>query len=180
MQRTRCDRRGRPPAAEAGLAMPLAMAGSLLLLLGSLSVQTASLQLRLRSGAQLAQQRAEDELTSEAHRLVGALAVRHGCLLDLPLAEWDGAAAAVCVRSDELAALRGGPGSGRPHRLIDWRPAPWAPGGASSQTGRAELLLEHAGAEPSTARRAAYAVVLAGEPRQVRDLRELGLRGVSP
>ncbi|MFN5162956.1 MAG: hypothetical protein ACK5IA_13955, partial [Cyanobacteriota bacterium] len=64
---------GRGNFREAGFALPLASGAALLLVLGSLSLQTLSLQGRLRTVAQLRLRQAEDGLASGAQQLVGDL-----------------------------------------------------------------------------------------------------------
>lgn len=168
-----------PPDARAsspGFVLPLATLMSLLLLLGSLSVQAVSLQGRLRGVAERELQTAEDQLISAAQLLVGRLQVRHACLLPLPMEQWP---AAGCASAEDLAQLRQGSVLGASWRLLHWRPDAGLPGMAASQPPRLmlELALSSQGSRP--ARRAAFAVQLLGPPWWVRELRPLGLRGES-
>ena len=155
------------------------MLAGLLLLLASLTAQTAVHQSRLRHSASLVQRRAEDRLVSAAHHLVGRVAAGHGCLLALPLEQWP-AAAAGCADAAAREDLRNGSGAPVLYRLIQWRPLPPA-GQAAEPAGSLELLLEEPGEKPW---RAAFLLELraaagAAAPR-VAALRELGLRGMVP
>lgn len=166
-----CGRR----ATEAGYAMPVAMAGSLLLVLCSLSVQTASLQARWRLGSSLSLRRAEDSLASAAQQVVGELNGRYPCLLPLPLAQWT-SAGEDCSDADGRAALREDEVLAVPYRLIGWQPA--AP--IDGVTQGAELTMEIVAGEGRPARRGAFRVALNGSPLRATEVRELGLRGVAP
>lgn len=125
--RGRRQRRGRfaPPALALhqrrsdGFLMPLAALVSLLLLLGSLSVQAVSLQGRLRGEAERELQAEEDRLHSAAQLLIARLQLRHACLLPLPMEHWAGAG---CAGADELAQLRRGSVLGATWQLLRWQP----------------------------------------------------------
>lgn len=163
---------------EKGFALPLALGVSLVLGLSSLSMQTATLQARARLGSTLRLRHAEDALMSAAQHLIGQLNRRHGCLLELPLADWSTQGMA-CADSAEQGALREGSVLEMPYRLVEWKPD-HAPGG---EVHRAELLLELGEAGSRRPQRAAYAVELvelAGTSLRAMDPRELGLRGVRP
>ena len=77
--------------------MPLALGASSLLLLGSASIHTLSLQGRLRVAAH--QQRAvgADQLRSVAQAFVAASQGPQACLLPLPSVAWE-AARSACPR----------------------------------------------------------------------------------
>jgi len=159
-----------PDLQEQGFAMPLAVAASLALLLGSLSLQSACLQGHLQTGAELDQRQAEDQLFSAANQLLGALNRHHRCLLALPLEQW-ASQGQDCSNATEQAALVQNTSLGQPYRLLQWQPRPEA-------AGSVELLLEAPaqGARPS--RQAAFAVTLQGSPALASQLLPLGLRGV--
>lgn len=162
----------RPQAS--GFVLPIALLASLMLMLGSLSLQTVSLQERLRLAGLLRARQAEDLLVSAAQRLLAGLNSHQACLLSLPLEHWaaPGLACAGAAAPPPLPVLAGAA------RLVQWRPGPDA----------AELLLElpAAGAR-APARRGAFRVALAPRPGpggvaqlQAVDLRWQGLRGVTP
>jgi len=158
-----------------GFVLPLSMGASLVLLLGSLSAQTASLQLRLQGIREQQQRRAEDRLASAGQQLLADLQRSHPCLLALPLPQWDLQGLA-CAPAATITSLRAGQVLGSPYRLVDWRP----------QLVPAELLLELAADGGQPARRGAFAVQLApaqqpAQPQpQITDVRLVGLRGVAP
>ncbi|WP_254945465.1 hypothetical protein [Cyanobium sp. AMD-g] len=147
------------------------MGASLVLLLGSLSAHTASLQVRLQGIREQQQRQAEDRLASAGQQLLADLSRSHPCLLALPLEHWESQGLA-CAPAPAIASFKAGQVLGRSYRLVDWRP----------QLAPAELLLEldAAGNEPS--RQGAFAVQLtAAQPQpQITDVRLLGLRGVGP
>jgi len=178
------SRRLRPAAAQ-GFGLPLAMLGCFTLLLGSLSVQTVALEARLEQGASRRQRLAEDLLASAAQRLVGELNGHHRCLLALPLERWSEAGAG-CAGAGVQTALRRGNVLGADYQLLAWQPLASGAG--------ADLLLEleppavvqgavQGAAQPGP-RRAAFRVAMVaaeeGAPPRVVDLREQGLRGVTP
>jgi heme exporter protein D len=146
---------------EQGFVLPLAMGASLVLLLGSLSAHTVSLQVRLQGIREQQQRRAEDRLASAGQQLLADLQRSHPCLLALPQA---------------IASLRAGQVLGSSYRLVGWLP----------QLAPAELLLEVAPGGDEPARRGAFAVRMAAaqppiQPQpQITDVRLVGLRGVVP
>lgn len=164
-----------------GFVLPLAISGSLLLLISSASLQAMA----LHSHAQLQQvqrrQQLEDVLTSAAHQVAGALQQR-SCLLGLDLAQW-ATAGMGCSSEEQMQALRQGQLAEHSYEVVDYRlispPTAEAPG-------RAELLLELGGAKPW---RAAFRLGLGlvqgdgdgdgdgAMALQVQGLQELGLRG---
>ncbi len=160
---------------SAGFVLPLAMGASLVLLLGSLSAHTASLQNRVQGMREQQRSQAEDRLASAGQQLLAELNRSHPCLLDLPLERW-GQQGLACAPAASQAALRAGQVLGASYRLIAWRP----------QGQAAELLLELAPEGSQPARRGAFAVLLTPPqpPAQLHprasDVRLLGLRGVVP
>jgi hypothetical protein len=167
--------RHRHRAREQGFVLPVAMGASLVLLLGSLSAHTASLQLRLQGIREQQQRRAEDRLASAGQQLLAELHRSHPCLLGLSLQEWD-VQGLSCAPAPTIAALRQGQVLGASYRLVAWRP----------ELQPAELLLELAAGEGQPARQGAFAVQLApAQPPvqlqpQITDVRLVGLRGVAP
>lgn len=75
-------------AGESGFLLPLSIGTSMLLVLGSLSLQMAVLQGRMLLAAQRDRQLSVDALQSAAHRLAGALQGSHRCLRALPSSSW--------------------------------------------------------------------------------------------
>jgi len=151
------------------------MGASLVLLLGSLSAHTASLQLRLQGLREQQQRRAEDRLASAGQQLLAELQRSHPCLLALPLPQWDGLGTS-CAPAPAIAALRQGQALGATYRLVAWRP----------DLQPAELRLELAADGNQPPRQGAFTVQLAPpqpptQPQpQITDVRLLGLRGVAP
>ena len=85
------------PLEQSGFLLPLATTGALVLLLSSLSLQTAVLQSRRVLLLQAQRQHQEDQLTSAAHRLGAELTGPYRCLLALPSEQWPQAAAAAAT-----------------------------------------------------------------------------------
>lgn len=158
-----------------GFVLPVSIGASLLLVLSGLSLQTATLQARARLGSTLRLRHSEDALLSAAQQLIGQLNQRHGCLLVLPLPDWQDQGT-VCADAGEQAGLEAGDVLGVPFRLVEWSPGS-SPAGDGS---RAELLLELGPAGDRLPQRAAFSVQLTGTPPRAVDLREQGLRGVGP
>jgi hypothetical protein len=162
-------------APTAGFLLPLAAMLSLLLLLGSLSVQAVSLQGRLRGSAERQLQASEDRLASAAQLLVARIQLRHACLLPLALEQWAGAG---CADEADLEQLLRGEVFGADWQLLRWQPVGTAQGAAAAaaeQRLTLEIGLAAQGQEPS--RRAGFELRLAGLPWRVQELRPLGLRG---
>ena len=147
---------------------------SLLLLIGSLSVQAVSLQGRLRVSAEQQLQASEDRLASAAQLLVARIQLRHACLLPLALEQWAGAG---CADATDLEQLLHGEVLGADWQLLRWQPVGAAQGAAAASEQRLtlEIALVAQGQEPS--RRAGFELRLAGLPWRVQELRPLGLRG---
>ena len=85
--RSRPDGTG-PAGRDSAFVLPLALSVSLLVLLGSLSVQTAAIRNRLSQVGREEQRRQEDALVSLAHSVVGEFNRSSPCLLTVPLASW--------------------------------------------------------------------------------------------
>ncbi len=152
--------------------MPLVMGTSLVLLLGSVSVHTTSLQSRLEAAREQQLRRAEDQLASAAQQLLADLNRQHPCLLTVALEHWE-APGLPCVTPGAAAALRSSEVLGVPYRLIGWQP------GATSVA----MVLELGPAQGLVSRQGAFAVTLSPPPQvppQAVDVRLLGLRGVAP
>jgi len=158
-----------PPSPEGGFVLPLALGVSMLMMLGSLSLQTVALQGHLDQLNQAARGRDEDALVGAAQRLVAELNRRHPCLLPLHHSRWPQEGQACAGPSEQEALLgRAGAFGGR---LIAWRP----------ELEQAEALIEADPAVPGgIARRAAFRVALQLDPPRAQSPRLLGLRGVAP
>lgn len=152
----------------------MALVAALVLLLGSLSLQTAGLAERRRTFGAWRLQQAEDLLVSAAQQLVGAIQLHHPCLAGLPLAAWPSAAGSCAPLAVQQALLQPVV-FGRSVRLLTWQPGVGADGHP-----RVELLLELEAQENQPARRGAFTVALDGTPLRVSDLQAQGLRGVGP
>jgi len=155
---------------EQGFILPMAIGSALLLLLGSLSVQTVALQGRLGQASREGRGRQEDALAAAAQQLVAVMNLRHPCLLVLPLTRWS-QEGRPCASAPEQAALLRGEGGGSRWHLLDWR---------SSAAGAEALIELDSAASGAPPRRAAFAVALLAEPLRAQPPRLLGLRGVAP
>ena len=117
--------------------VPLAMAGSLVLLLSSLSLQGMVLQGRQLQALEGARQRREDRLASAAQVLVAQLQGPASCLRPLPSSGWiRGALPPECPPELDPDALRRSTVDGSAVELIQWDPTQEPP----------ELLLQEADA----------------------------------
>ena len=103
--------------------VPLAMAGSLVLLLSSLSLQGMVLQGRQLQALEGARQRREDRLASAAQVLVARLMGPASCLRPLPSSGWiRGALPPECPLELDPDALRRSTVDGFAVELIQWDP----------------------------------------------------------
>lgn len=100
-----CPRVGQAEA-DPGFVLLFALIGALLLLLSSLSIQTAVLQSRASEANLGRRAQRSDQLSSAAQLVAGALQ-RHRCLLVLSLAQWASQGQA-CITPDQLMALLSG------------------------------------------------------------------------
>lgn len=154
---------------DRGFILPLAFGASLVLLLGSLSLQSLVLQRRLGLLREEQRGHQEDALASAAQQLVAVLNRDHPCLLLLPRQRW-GSDGLPCASPEQQQALVQGAGGG-PWRLIDWQP----------RVLRAEALIEVDSGSPALPpRRGSFAVPLQEEPLQGQAPRLLALRAVAP
>ncbi len=100
--------------------LPLALTASAVLLLGSASIHTLSLQKRLRIHTTHQREQAADQLRSAAHAFVVATRGPEACLLQWPSLDWPTSVHA-CHRSD-ASQLSGGVVGEMPWSLLDWQP----------------------------------------------------------
>ena len=156
-----------------GFALPIALGGSLVLLLSSGSLQLLALHSRVRLAEQQRQLQVEDLLASAAQQQAAALATQANCLLAVDLAQWTAVASGCGLADDQVAALQQGQVAGQGYRVAGYRPAP--AGAAAS----AELELQLTGQRPWRAvfRLGLAPATQAPEQLQVTAVQELGLRG---
>ena len=108
-----------PDSQQQGLALPLALTTSALLLLSSLSLQTLALHARQRSRQALATAQTRDAEHSVAMVFQQHAAGAHVCLLALPSTEWEGSEQCPGVNP---ALLQFGRVADRDWQLLDWQP----------------------------------------------------------
>jgi len=100
--------------------LPLALTASAVLLLGSASLHTLSLQKRLRIHASTEHAQVADQLRAAAQAFVVATRGPEACLLQWPSLDWPSAVHA-CHRSD-ASQLSAGVVGEMPWSLLDWQP----------------------------------------------------------
>ena len=100
--------------------LPLALTASAVLLLGSASLHTLSLQKRLRIHASSQREQGADQLRSAAQAFSSAASGEEACLLRWSSLEWSGLAQA-CSGSDPSQLSAGVVGE-MPWSLLDWQP----------------------------------------------------------
>ena len=100
--------------------MPLAVTASAVLLLGSASLHTLSLQKRIRVHASSQREQGADQLRSAAQAFVGATRGPEACLLQWSSLDWPGDAHR-CSDSDP-SQLSGGVVGEMGWTLFDWKP----------------------------------------------------------
>ena len=167
----RCPRNGL--AQRNGFALPIALGGSMLLLLSSASLQLLALQSRVRLAEQQRQLQVEDLLASAAQQQAAALATQANCLLAVDLNQWAAVAPSCGLAGNQVAALQQGQVNGQGYRVAAYRPS------ATPAAAGAELELQLTGQRPW---RGVYRLSLAPaadapEVLQVQTVQELGLRG---
>ena len=101
--------------------LPLALTASAVLLLGSASLHTLSLQKRLRIHATHQRGQVADQLRSAAQAFSSAASGEEACLLRWPSFEWSGGAQA-CSGSDPSRLSAGVVGE-MSWSLLDWQPS---------------------------------------------------------
>ena len=100
--------------------LPLALTASAVLLLGSASLHTLSLQKRLRIHASSQREQGSDQLRSAAQAFVVASRGPEACFLQWPSLDWP-AAVHACNASDQSQLSAGVVGE-MPWSLLDWQP----------------------------------------------------------
>ncbi|MDB4654875.1 hypothetical protein OAE53_00740 [bacterium] len=109
------------PRSQAGFVLPLALTASAVLLLGSASLHTLSLQKRLRIHASSQREQGADQLRSAAQAFVVKSRGPEDCLLQWPSLDWTGVAHG-CSGSDP-SQLSDGVVGAMPWTLLDWQPS---------------------------------------------------------
>ena len=105
---------------QAGFVLPFALSASAVLLLGSASLHTLSLQKRLLIHSSSQREQGADQLRSAAQAFVVATRGPEACLLQWPSLDWSGVAQ-VCAGSDPSQLSRGVVGE-MPWSVLDWQP----------------------------------------------------------
>ena len=108
------------PRTQAGFVLPLSLTASAVLLLGSASIHTLSLQKRLRIHASYQREKVADQLRAAAQAFVVASRGPEVCLLHWPSLDWASSAHG-CLGSDP-SPLIGGLVGETPWTLLDWKP----------------------------------------------------------
>lgn len=164
-----------PRTADAGFLLPLSFGAALVLMLSSLSVQTAALQGATQAAAELRSRQLEDTLASAAQQVAGQLSGLHACLLALPLAAWP---ASGCGVGAEAATLRDGTVGEAAYRITAWQPAPGTEGGGAVPTGPGVLRLELVAEGAQRQYALALAPVTPAPPAEPGRLHVAGVRGM--
>jgi hypothetical protein len=145
---------------EAGFFLPLSFGVGLVLLLSSLSVQTAALHGTHLQASELRQRLADDALASAAQQVAAQFNGPYRCLLPTASSAWP---ATGCGPGASLAALTSAQLGASRYRLVSWQPA----------TGELRLALE--GEEWASRQQGLFALRLDPErPDQVQGVRSLG------
>ena len=100
--------------------LPLALSVSAVLLLGSASIHTLSLQKRLRIHATSQREQGADQLRSAAQAFAAAASGEDACLLQWPSLNWPGVAHG--YSGSDPSQLSGGVVGEMGWTLLDWKP----------------------------------------------------------
>ena len=111
----------KPKPRATGFVLPLALTASAVLLLGSTSIHTLSLQKRLRIHASHQREQGADQLRSAAQAFVVVTRGPEACLLHWSSLDWPGVIRG-CSGSEPLR-LSGGVVGEMGWSLLDWRPS---------------------------------------------------------
>lgn len=119
-----CHRCGGAPADQAGFALPLALAGSLVLLLGSLSALSTTLHGRQLLASERKERIEADAMASAAQQITAELQGGYHCLLPLTLDRWQpGLLPPDCPASLDPRSLKTSDQFRTQVRLVDWQPS---------------------------------------------------------
>ncbi|WP_457767754.1 hypothetical protein [Cyanobium sp. ULC084] len=149
------------PTREAGFFLPLSFGVGLVLLLSSLSVQTAALHGSQLLAAELRQRQADDALASAAQQVAAQFNGPYGCLLATASATWP---ATGCGPGAGLAPLLEAPVGSARYRLLSWQPV----------AGELRLALEAGGATASRQQGLFRLRLDPARPAEVLGVRSLG------
>ena len=113
-----------PTAGEAGFVLPLALAGSLVLLLGSLSALGTTLHGRQLLASERKERIEADAMASAAQQVTADLQGQYNCLLPLTLDQWQpGLLPSNCPASLDPRSLKTSDQFRTQVRLVDWQPS---------------------------------------------------------
>jgi len=119
-----CHRFGTSPAGEVGFALPLALAGSLVLLLGSLSALSTTLHGRQLLASERKERIEADAMASAAQQVTAEFQGAYRCLLPLTLDRWQpGLLPPDCPASLDPRSLKTSDQFRAQVRLVDWKPS---------------------------------------------------------
>ena len=119
-----CHRFGTSPAGEVGFALPLALAGSLVLLLGSLSALSTTLHGRQLLASERQERIEADAMASAAQQVTAEFQGAYRCLLPLTLDRWQpGLLPPDCPASLDPRSLKTSDQFRAQVRLVDWKPS---------------------------------------------------------
>ena len=169
---------GRRAQASQGFALPIAVGGSLLLLLSSGSLQLLALQNKAQVALQQRRLQIEDTLASAAQQQLAALqAAAGGCLLRVDQSQWGSAAASCALSAEQVAALQHGVVADTAQHVTPYRISSYrvAAGEAAASVAQLELQLQN-----GRPWRGAFRLSLAANGAsgtRITALQELGLRG---
>ena len=145
---------------SSGFVLPLALSASAVLLLGSASIHTLTLQGRLRLQAAIERDQAADQLHSAAQAFTTMASGAQACLLHWPSVDW-GLRQNSCSAAQPRSLLEGTVADQR-WQLLSWQPGP----------GSGDLRLALA-----DGRRASFRLELAADGAQVLGIRAVQLIG---
>ena len=150
----------KPKPAATGFVLPLALSASAVLLLGSASIHTLTLQGRLQTQAAIERDQAADQLHSAAQAFTTMASGAQACLLHWPSVDW-GLLQNSCSAAQPRSLLEGTVAD-QQWQLLSWQPGP----------GSGDLRLALA-----DGRRASFRLELAADGAQVLGIRAVQLIG---
>ncbi|APD47555.1 hypothetical protein KQ302_03990 [Synechococcus sp. CS-602] len=158
-------------AGQSGFFLPLSFGVGLVLLLSSLSLQTAALHGHRQMAGQWRQRQASDALASAAQQVAAQLHGPYRCLLQVPSSQWPPAG---CGAGASLAGLREGEVGSSRYRLVEWWPAP-GPAAEPVTALEARLRLELGGEETGSRAQALFGLRLDPDrPERLLTVRRMG------
>jgi len=145
---------------SSGFVLPLALAGSAVLLLGSASIHTLSLKGHLRVQSAIQRDQAADQLRSSAQAFTTMATGAQACLLQSPSVDWT-LPQNSCFGAEPSLLLKGSVAD-QSWQLLSWQPSP----------GLGDLRLQLA-----DGRRASFRLKLAPDGVQVLGISAVQLQG---